>query len=159
MAEKIFYSYNTIHSLVKSGSKDVLNSDFNPEIILAIGGGGFIPARILRTYINLPIVSTTINFYDQNDKIQSEPNIIQMIDKDIIKNKNVLIVDEVDDTRKTLDFFINFLKNNYYQFKSLGVFVVNNKIKNKVSPIPDDVHYFSCTYSPDIWINYPWDII
>lgn len=159
MNNKINYDYDTIHSLIKTGSQQIINSDFKPDIILAIGGGGFIPARILRNYLNLPIITLTINFYDQNNNIKNEPNIIQMIDQDMIKNKNVLIVDEVDDTRKTLDYLINYFKNNKYKYNSLGIFVVNNKIKNKVSPIPQNVHYFSCCENKDVWINYPWDLV
>ena len=71
----------------------------------------------------------------------------------------MLIVDEVDDTRKTLDYLINYFKNNNYQFNSLGIFVVNNKIKPKVLTISNDIFYFSCEDNQDIWINYPWDIV
>lgn len=159
MDSKINYDYDTIHSLIKIGSQQIINSNFKPDLILAIGGGGFIPARILRNYLNIPIITVTINYYDQNDNIKDEPNIIQMIDQNMIKNKNVLIVDEIDDTRKTFDYLINYFKNNNYQFNSLGIFVVNNKMKNKVSPIPHDVFYFSCCENPDVWINYPWDLI
>jgi uncharacterized protein len=157
MSDKVNYDYQTIHNMIKKGSTDVLNSSFKPDLILAIGGGGFIPARILRTYVNVPIVTLTINFYDQDNKIQDKPNIIQMIDKEILKDKNVLIVDEVDDTRKTLGFLLNYFKNNQFEIKTTGIFVINNKIKNKEFELPNNIHYFACETSNDVWINYPWE--
>lgn len=153
------YTFDQINLLIKKGSDNVLKSNFKPDLILAIGGGGFIPARLLRNYIDIPIITLTINFYDDNNNIKKEPNVIQMIEPNLIQNKHVLIVDEVDDTRKTLDYLINYFKNNNYNFKSLGIFVVNNKKKSKVSEIPEDIHYFSCTENEDKWIVYPWDLI
>ena len=37
---------------------------FNPDVIIAIGGGGFIPARILRTHIKVPILAVSVELYD-----------------------------------------------------------------------------------------------
>ena len=52
--DKYYYEYNTIHREIQNKAQVIKNS-FNPDIILAIGGGGLIPARILRTFINKPI--------------------------------------------------------------------------------------------------------
>ncbi len=52
--------------MIKEGSIRLKN--FKPDYIVAIAGGGLIPARILRTFINVPIISVTISFY--NDKNQ-----------------------------------------------------------------------------------------
>ncbi len=150
--EKINYSYQDIHNLIKVGSLRLKN--FKPDYIVAVAGGGLIPARILRTFINVPIISLTISFYNQHNQIMDVPKILQWVDKEVIKGKNILIVDEVDDTRKTLSYLVEFFKENS---KKLGVFVVNNKIKEKVYKIPNDVLYISCRENTDIWINYPWD--
>jgi uncharacterized protein len=90
--------------------------EFNPNVMIAIGGGGFVPARILRTFLkrpgskNIPIVAIGLSLYE--DIGQSGPEeeagveIVrtQWLDfstigvQDLI-GKKVLIVDEVDDTR------------------------------------------------------------
>lgn len=157
VSNRINYDYRIIHNLVKFGSIKVKASNFKPDLILAIGGGGFIPARMLRTFIDVPIVSMTINFYNKDNEIQDKPIILQMIDKEILEGKNVLIVDEVDDTRKTLGHIINYFNEHSYNIKQLGIFVVNNKKKEKVYSIPENIYYYSCAETDDIWINYPWD--
>ena len=55
---KIFCTYELIHLICKENVNNII-SDFNPDIILAIGGGGLIPARILRSGINKPIYVET----------------------------------------------------------------------------------------------------
>ena len=64
---------------------------------------------MLRTFINVPIISLTISFYNENNQVMDTPKILQWIDKEVIKGKNILIVDEVDDTRKTLSYLVEFL--------------------------------------------------
>jgi len=90
---------------------------FNPNVMIAIGGGGFVPARILRTFLkrpgtkNIPIVAIGLSLYEdipQKEGPEEEPGTTvvrtQWLDfstiggQDLV-GKRVLIVDEVDDTR------------------------------------------------------------
>tara|TARA_B110000967_G_scaffold132026_1_gene134798 strand:+ start:714 stop:869 length:156 start_codon:yes stop_codon:yes gene_type:complete len=40
------------------------------DIVIAIGGGGLIPSRIIRNYINKPIYVVTVSLYDDTLKKQ-----------------------------------------------------------------------------------------
>lgn len=62
MVQKLHISYNQIHESLRSAViRHRINEEFQPDIMIAIGGGGFIPARILRTFLekrnnkNIPI--------------------------------------------------------------------------------------------------------
>ena len=153
--EKIYYNYENIHNLVVDLSNKIKNSDFKPDYILAIGGGGYIPARILRTFLKIPIVSVTINFYDSNNNIKNYPNVIQWLDNFELENKNLLIVDEIDDTRRTLKYVVSRLKKE--KIGNLGVAVIHNKKKNKEIEFLD-IPYFSALDIEDKWVVYPWDV-
>ena len=154
---KLNYTYDEVHNLIKHGSTKLKDFDFNPDYIIAISGGGLIPARMLRNFIDVPIISLTINFYNEKNIIQDTPNVIQMVDEKIVEGKNILIVDEVDDTRTTLGYLMNFFRDKSYNIKNLGIFVINNKRKNKEFELPKDFPYVSCAETNDIWINYPWE--
>ncbi|TVR32366.1 MAG: phosphoribosyltransferase, partial [Spirochaetaceae bacterium] len=52
--EQIAFSYNEIHNTVAGLARCVDESGYAPEVIVAIGTGGFIPARIIKTFLNLP---------------------------------------------------------------------------------------------------------
>ena len=98
MSEKIYYTYNNIHNIIINKMNDINN--FNPDYIIAIGGGGLIPARIIRSYLEKPILVVTLSSYN-NEKMEDNIKIIQWIN-DNFKDKKILIVDEIDDTRKNI---------------------------------------------------------
>jgi len=51
---KKFVSYIEVHKLIQRTAEHV--KDFNPDYLVAISGGGLIPARILRTYLKVPLI-------------------------------------------------------------------------------------------------------
>ena len=52
---KVYFSYAQIHETICGLVPDI--KKFNPDVIIAIGGGGFIPARMLRTEIKIPSIN------------------------------------------------------------------------------------------------------
>ena len=76
--------------------------------MIAIGGGGFIPARMLRCFLEIPIYAVTTAYYDSDNEgqVTEEVKKVQWLDPvpDVLKGKNVLVVDEVDDSRVTMEF-------------------------------------------------------
>lgn len=151
--DKIYYSYNDIHDLcIKLGNKII--NEFEPDYILAISGGGLIPSRIIRKVLKKPVISVTISYYDSDDQLQSEPKIIQWIDRDIIQNKKILIIDEIDDTGRTLTYLINKLRES--NVSELAIGVLHNKIKPKEYNL-NNIKYFYGSEIPDKWVVYPWE--
>ena len=156
MTEKIHYSYDQITEIIKSKSKEIC--EVNPDYVIAIGGGGLIPSRILRPLVKKPIHVVTLALYNSDDKIGEEVNIIQWIDKSLdLKDKKVLIVDEIDDTRKTMVFCVNKLRE-FNNANNISIFVVHNKLKDKVGEL-ENVNYISGENIEDKWVVYPWDQI
>ncbi|KAG0293079.1 hypoxanthine-guanine phosphoribosyltransferase [Linnemannia gamsii] len=195
---KIHVSYNQIHTMVKETVDSMhLNEDFQPDIMVAIGGGGFIPARILRTFLkkknnkNISIQAIGLSLYEDleiwkaahkdDGPTSMEPEVIktQWLNFDSSETsligRNILIVDEVDDTRRTLAYAVKELTKDLEieseklraQGKEvpetkIGVFVLHNKLKEKREQLPDEImngRYFACKQMPDQWLVYPWDAL
>eukprot|EP00455_Lapot_gusevi_P042705 TRINITY_DN5102_c0_g1_i1.p1 TRINITY_DN5102_c0_g1~~TRINITY_DN5102_c0_g1_i1.p1 ORF type:complete len:210 (-),score=79.16 TRINITY_DN5102_c0_g1_i1:218-787(-) len=155
---KLYVSYSIIHNTVKKLADQVRESDHQPDIIVAIGTGGLIPGRILKTYLQKPLFFVTINLYDEETNLPRErPRIIQWInDVAQIQGKHVLIVDEVDDTRMTLEFCANELQSQ--GAASVSWFVIFNKNKPKRGSIPAYLNHFYIGHEiGDHWIRFPWD--
>jgi hypoxanthine phosphoribosyltransferase len=156
--EKYYVSYNRIHSVMKDLARQVKESGFEPDYIVAIGTGGFIPARMLKTNINRPILTVGIAYYDLEDNLMDKPNIIQWIDDADakLKGKKILLVDEVDDSRATIGYCLETLLT--HDPEEIAVVVVHNKDKEKRGAIPPSVkRYFAGETMEDKWICYPWD--
>ena len=153
---KYYFSYNQIHQTIARGAKDILDSNFDPNIIIAIGGGGFIPARILRTFINKPILTVSISYYSSIDNLPTTPQEHQWLNSIDIEDKKILVVDEVDDTRVTLEYCLNRLFA--HNPAEIAVFVLHNKLKPKQGQYPKGIkHIFIGENLDDRWISYPWD--
>ena len=72
-------------------------------------------------------------YYNKENKLSNSPIIYQDITKEQINNKNILLVDEIDDTRSTLKFALERL--NSLEPKDILVSVLHNKKTDKVSTI------------------------
>jgi len=156
--KKLYYTYQMIHKLAQSIADKVQESGFNPDVIVAIGTGGFIPARILRTYLGKPILAVGIAYYDLNDRPMEYPRKVQWIEEAEKKlaGKRILLVDEVDDSRVTLEYCTTELLA--YHPADLAVAVLNDKNKEKRGKFPSGVSkVFVGEALGDVWVVYPWD--
>lgn len=98
--------------------------------MIAIGGGGFIPARILRSFLkkpgspNIPIQAIGLSLYEslgedtEVEQIGTKVTRTQWLDltalgqMENLVGKRILIVDEVDDTRTTLEYAVKELEKD-----------------------------------------------
>ena len=76
--EKYFFTYEDIHKTSLDISRRVKASGFEPDVIVAIGSGGFIPARIMRTFLGKPILAVGVAYYDSDDKPIDLPRKVQI---------------------------------------------------------------------------------
>jgi len=190
--EKQYISYNNVHQLCQLAAERI--KTFKPDYIIAIGGGGFIPARILRTFLKekgiptVRIFAIILSLYEDINSVGATVEQVgvtvqrtQWIDYEQCKldlvGKNVLIVDEVDDTRTTLHYALSELEkdaeqqalakgidlNKTPELKTkFGIFVLHDKMKPKKADLPSEIlndpnRYFAAKTVPDEWYSYPWE--
>lgn len=159
-------TYNDIHRLIRAAAGPI-QSTFRPDMLIAIGGGGFLPARVLRTFLrdpstkrNIPIHAIGLSLYESlpgttAEQIGSEVVRTQWLGPDAGKTllgRRALIVDEVDDSRKTLQYAVSELRKDVEaaieglpeeekdaKRTKFAIFVVHNKEKEKFGTIPSDI--------------------
>lgn len=155
-----YVTYERVHKLVKGLAEKLGKSGAKPDVIVAIGSGGFIPARIIKTFLRLPIYAVGISYYGTDHTHGDKPRKIQWIDEvqSQLTGKKILLIDEVDDTRATLAYCVGELLK--YRPAEISVLVLHNKLKKKDVEMPKEVkNYFCGEEIPDVWIHYPWDAI
>ncbi|EZG07627.1 hypothetical protein H106_02917 [Trichophyton rubrum CBS 735.88] len=187
MVEKVYVTYNQVHKLCQASAGRILE-EFRPNLMIAIGGGGYVPARMLRSFLkkkdspNIPIQAIGLSLYEDLGKGDPEEvpgtkvTRTQWLDLSSLEmanliGKNVLIVDEVDDTRTTLEYAVRELEKDVkHAQKQLGrqgekttfsIFVLHNKDKPKKGQLPPEMlaenRYLAAVTSGDVWICYPWE--
>lgn len=128
-----------VHKLCQECAPRILSA-FQPQLMIAIGGGGYVPARILRSFLkqprspNIPIQAIGLSLYEQlpgnssaTPGLDTPGEVEQMGTKvtrtqwldfstlgemENLVGKRVLIVDEVDDTRTTLEYAVRELQKD-----------------------------------------------
>ncbi|KAI1910226.1 hypothetical protein LOZ61_004586 [Ophidiomyces ophidiicola] len=186
MPDKVYVTYNQVHKLCQQSADRILN-DFHPNLMIAIGGGGYVPARILRSFLrrtgspNIPIQAIGLSLYEDLGKGEIETpgtkvTRTQWLDMSSLEmanliGKNVLIVDEVDDTRTTLEYAVKELQKDVElaqqklgrqgEKTTFSIFVLHNKNKEKKGKLPLDMlnedRYLAAVTTKDVWICYPWE--
>jgi uncharacterized protein len=156
--EKYFFTYEDIHKTSLDIADRVKASGFETDVIVAIGSGGFIPARIMRTFLGKPILAVGVAYYDAEDRPSELPRKVQWIEEaeKQLAGKRILLVDEVDDSRTTLEYCVRELLR--HKPAEIAVAVLHNKLKEKRGAIPSEVgRYFAGRDIEDRWVCYPWD--
>ncbi|KFA67625.1 hypothetical protein S40285_04964 [Stachybotrys chlorohalonatus IBT 40285] len=190
MVQKIYVTYNDVHNLCKEFGAELLDS-LQPQLIVAIGGGGYVPARILRSFLkrpgssNIPIQAIGLSLYETlggEDTEVEEPgtkvtrtqwlDLSALGEMENLVGKRVLIVDEVDDTRTTLEYAVKELEKDVEAARQrlggdapktqFSIFVLHNKDKPKKGTLPEDMvksRYRAARTVGDVWICYPWEAV
>lgn len=175
--------------------------------MIAIGGGGYVPARILRSFLkksgspNIPIQAIGLSLYEDlppsatpgtaTPTTETPPKVTgaevevpgtkvtrtQWLDLTSLGEignlvgKRILIVDEVDDTRTTLEYAVKELEKDVAEARErlglqdapetkFSIFVLHNKDKAKKGTLPEEMvknRYLAARTCPDWWICYPWE--
>lgn len=158
--QKLFVKYSDVHNLVAKASRDIAASGWEPDVIVAIASGGFIPARIFKTYLNKDIYVVGLRRYFDDASPIPVPQKVQWIDEveKKLAGKKVLLVDEVDDTRITLAYCIDELLK--HKPAEIRVAVLHQKDKPKQASYPAEMKVaYEGSVVPDVWIKYPWDAL
>lgn len=187
MAEKLYVTYNDVHKLCQEAAPEILET-FQPQLMIAIGGGGYVPARILRSFLkqpgspNIPIQAIGLSLYESlpTDVVEAPGTKVtrtQWLDltalgeMEGLVGKRVLIVDEVDDTRTTLEYAVRELEKDVEIAREkvggakaqFSIFVLHNKDKQKKGALPEEIigkgRYKAARTVGDVWICYPWEAI
>ena len=134
-------------SLCKSLAQKIIEDKFKPDIILGISRGGWVPARYVCEYLGTgSIASIGVKSYEVPGK-KKKPVITEKAGIDI-KDKQVLIVEDIVDTSDT----IKALKKYLSQLKPAKIKFASLHCKPRAKVKPD--YYADKT---GLWVVYPWE--
>ncbi len=144
-------SWESVAGDAKRLSKVLKKSTYKPDIVVAIGRGGLVPARILCDYLHIKDL-TTIKV--EHWGITATPDkraVVRYPLNTNIKDKKVLLVDDITDTGDTLRVSIQYLKS--FKPREIRTAVIIHKTTSKF--IPD---YYIKKVSMWRWIIFPWHV-
>ena len=145
--EKIYFTIEEMIDSIRNISEQLTNSNFDPEVIISINRGGCVPGIYLSHYIDKPHEVINIELRDSN----KEPDLNSIKEK-ISQFRSVLIIDDINDSGKTIGVIKDLSKN---LITKIHFAVLINK-----SESTSKVEFYGKTVNSkinDYWYVFPWE--
>jgi len=146
-----YISWSRFYSLSCKLSCRIHDSRFQPDIIIAIGRGGYMPARIISDFLHvMNLTSFKIEHYRGTRK--KKRAVVRYPLGQGVAGKRVLLVDDVCDTGDTFDVATKHLQERM-QPAEIRTAVMH--YKKTSSFVPD---FYARRMIKWRWIIYPWAV-
>jgi len=160
--EKKYYEYLHVKDWVNKITYKMYQDMWRPDYIVGLTRGGLIPAVIMSHGLNIPMHTLNVSLRDGSEGPESN----LWMAEDAHNGKNILILDDINDTGATLDWIIedwqtsclpaderwNEVWGNNVRFAVL-VDNLSSKFSRKVDYCGKEIN----KAERDVWIVYPWE--
>jgi hypoxanthine phosphoribosyltransferase len=147
--EAIRLSWEDAEDLIWQMSESIVHAKYDPDVIIGISRGGLVPGRILADYLQKKYLCTIqMGHWDESKGFTDNSHLVYPLPDINLKNKKVLVVDDVCDVGDTM---IGVEKYLTPRVGNLKVAILARKADSKYTP----------SYCPMVleewrWIFFPW---
>ena len=139
--------WDHVYSLLLEIADRIKERDFKADVIVGISRGGLLPARILSDLLDNPhLANIKVEFYVDIDQTKEVPVITQPVSVSV-KDKRVLIVDDITDSGQSFRLVWETLAQETAEVKTVTLY-----------------HKPWSCFTPDIyareteaWVIFPWE--
>lgn len=143
-------SWTRVVNLVVKLAHQINKDGFHPDIIIAIGRGGYTPARILADYLDIMnLTSIKVEHYTSGTHRQTNAIVKYQLSLDISGQK-VLVVDDVSDSGDTFAVTLKHIEERSTP-DIIKTAVLHHKTVSEF--VPD---YYAAKVIKWRWLIYPW---
>jgi len=148
LREYVAPTWDDIYDMLLDQAIRIKQSGFQPDLIVGVSRGGWIPGRILSDLLgNAHTANVKIEFYVGIGQTSRKPVVTQPISEEI-SSKRVLVVDDVADTGESLLVALEHVRERHAgETRTVTVY---HKPHSKFKP-----DFFAETTSH--WIIFPWE--
>lgn len=177
--KKKYYEYLHIHDMVSNIVSQMYKDNWRPDYVVGLTRGGLIPAVIMSNIYHIPMETLKVSLRDSDTGPESnlwmaEDAFGQVVDHAVedrkVKvhgtRKNILILDDINDTGATLDWIVNDWQSSCLPNDPLWDEVWGNNVRfavlidNLSSNFSRKVDYSAKEINKaedDSWIVFPWE--
>ena len=144
-------TWNEFYDLAKSLSRLIKSSGWRPDLVVAIGRGGYVPARVVCDFLVFDLLtSMKVEHWGIGAQKRDEA-LVRFPLATGVSGQKILIVDDVTDTGDTLTTAVGYVES--LGPKETRTAVLQHKISSEFKP-----DYYSEKITEWRWIIYPWAV-
>lgn len=148
---KKYVSMDTIQSMCSAIYEQAKDDKFKPDLIIGLSRGGLIPLGFLsgeKMFNNRNTRAISLKSYSDNGEQSAVKLLLPIHTEDLKEFKSILVVDDLADTGKSLEFVIKSLERDL--LANIKVATLFYKKKSIIKPD----YYVEETSD---WIVFPWE--
>ncbi|MGO4600680.1 phosphoribosyltransferase [Terrabacter sp. 2YAF2] len=148
LADKEVLTWEGFGAAIRELATLVADSSFRPDVLVAVARGGLIPGGGLSYALGIKLTDAiNVEFYTDVEETLPDPVLLAPhLDTESLKGRQVLVVDDVADSGRTLALVLDLIQEHGAEARSA---VLYGKPRSIVTP--DYVWR-----QTDRWIVFPW---
>jgi len=179
MIKKHYYSWQDVERACLNIALQMYNDNWRPDYIVGITRGGNVPATIISNMLNIRCEALKVSLRD--DDSQSESNCWMSEDafgyvpqeertaeyqrSDVYNKKNILIVDDINDTGATFNWIKQDWQSNCLPDdpnwdtvwgNNVRFATITENLASEFGEVNYSVHEVNKA-EEDVWLVYPWE--
>jgi hypoxanthine phosphoribosyltransferase len=159
---KLILTPPQFNGLIAKICRDIMLSDWRPDIIVGIGRGGLLPAVMISQYFNIKMNSLDISLRDGGDTVSNCG-----LAADAYDGANILVVDDINDTGATFNWLMEDWRSsalpsairwdNDVWNKTVKFAVVVDNLASECNVKMDFAGMEVNKAEKDVWIEFPYE--
>jgi len=158
---KIYYSDRDVRRYVHNIIRAMQQDDWRPDYVVGLTRGGLVPANMISQYLDVRMECLKVSLRDHTDSQESN----LWMAEDAYNGKNILIVDDINDTGATLTWIRQDWTSGCLPDDDKWNTVWNNNVRFAVLVDNQNSEFDNIDYSSveinkaeeDVWIVFPWE--
>jgi len=179
MIKKHYYSWQDVENACVNIALQMYKDNWRPDYIVGITRGGNVPATILSNMLDVRCEALKVSLRD--DEMGPESNLWMAEDAfgyvpleeqetcrwDNKKRKNILIVDDINDTGATFNWIVEDWQSGCLPNekawdtvwnKNVRFAVLTENLSSNFGYVDYSVHEVNKS-EEDVWLCYPWEVV
>ena len=136
----------------------IVSSNWKPDYVVGIARGGLLPAVLISQFFNVPCNALKVSFTDN----QFDSN--TWMPEDAHAAKNILIVDDINDSGRTLNWIVNDWSSTLPAANWSNIWLQNVRfavlVDKQTSAFQFNPNYSAVTVpvvNSGVWWEFPWE--